>query len=467
MGTLNALMDLSKSALQSNQAALDITSKNVANQNVTGYTRETVSWSADVVSLNGASVGTGVSTGPTATSQRDRVLEQRVQLQTQTTSAATARQDALTQLQSVFGLSSTSTSSVTTALGSAIDGLYNSFSALASAPSDTSSRQAVLNAAGTLTQAFQSASSQVASINAGLSQTAVSVVGQVNGLTKTIATLNQQIGALSPDADAGTLEDQRQAAIAQLSQYIGLDQVTTESNRLTLSTGNGTVLVSGAQSFALSATTTGGNIHITAANSATDLASTITGGQLGGILSVQQTEIPSVTSSLDQLAYAIGTSVNQQNALGLDASGNAGQPLFTPPATTTGAASTIALATTDPSRVAAAGAGEGSLGNTNANALADQATQAVTNNQSASTFFSTMLSGLGGAVSSAATESTAQQATLTQLTAQRNALSGVSLDEEAASLTQYQRSYQAAAKLFSIVDSVMEAAINLGSATTV
>ena len=95
------------------------------------------------------------------------------------------------------------------------------FSTLASSPSDTSARQAVVSAAGTLASAFQSASSQVAAVNTGVSQTAVSVVGEVNGLTKTIAALNQQISALSPDADAGQLEDQRQTAIAQLSQYIG------------------------------------------------------------------------------------------------------------------------------------------------------------------------------------------------------------------------------------------------------
>ncbi|SFS18695.1 flagellar hook-associated protein 1 FlgK [Granulicella pectinivorans] len=467
MGTLSSLMDLTQSALQSNQAALDITSKNVANQNVQGYTRETVSWQADVVSINGTSVGTGVTTGPTAVSQRDRVLEQRVQQQTQLSSAATSRATALAQLQSIFGLSSSSTTAISTPLGAAIDSLYNGFSTLASSPASTSSRQAVLSAASTLASAFQSASTQITSTNAGLSQTATSIVSTVNGLTKTIATLNQQIGTLSPNADAGALEDQRQAAVAQLSQYIGLDQVTTESNGLTLSTSNGTVLVSGAQSFALSATTVGNNVQITGAGNATDISTSLTGGQLGGILSVQHNEIPALTSSLDQLAYAIGTAVNQQNTQGLDANGNAGQALFTLPATSTGAASSIAVATADPSLVAAAGPGEGIAGNTNANALAALATAPSAGGQPPASFFTGILSGLGGAAATATTDSTAQQASLTQLTTQRNALSGVSLDEEAASLTQYQRSYQAAAKLFSIVDTVMEAAINLGSATTI
>ena len=61
----------------------------------------------------------------------------------------------------------------------------------------------------------------------------------------------------------------------------------------------------------------------------------------------------------------------------------------------------------------------------------------------------------------------AQQATLTQLTSQRDSLSAVSLDEEAASLTQYQNSYNAAAKLFSIINTLFASALNLGTQTTV
>ena len=56
---------------------------------------------------------------------------------------------------------------------------------------------------------------------------------------------------------------------------------------------------------------------------------------------------------------------------------------------------------------------------------------------------------------------------MTQLTTQRNALSGVSLDEEAANLTQYQRSYEAAAKIFAIVNTLLASAINLGVQTSV
>jgi flagellar hook-associated protein 1 FlgK len=87
--------------------------------------------------------------------------------------------------------------------------------------------------------------------------------------------------------------------------------------------------------------------------------------------------------------------------------------------------------------------------------------------QTVSVFFSSLLQQVGSAAASAASDNTTQQAVLSQLTTQRNSLSGVSLDEEAANLTQYQRSYEAAAKVFSIVDQLLTSALNLGVETAV
>jgi flagellar hook-associated protein 1 len=258
-----ALMNTSLSALQADQAALDATSNNVANQNTVGYTREVVNFqTTDVVTLNG-SAGDGVSIGSGPVSQRDRVLEQRVQQQTQTQSQSAALESAIEQVQSIFNLSSNSTSASTTALGTAVDGFFSSLTALASNPSDTATRQ------------------------------------------------------------------------------------------------------------------------------------------------------------------------------------------------------------NDPLEIAAAGIGEGSLGDTNAQALADLSTASIAGGTTASSYYATYLGQVGNTAADATAESTQQQAALTQLTTQRDALSGVSLDEAAANLTQYQRSYQAASQVFNIVNTLMASAINLGVETTV
>ena len=132
------------SGASSRPGGLNVTSNNVANQNTAGYTREVVSFqSVDSVTLSGGAVGTGVTA--TATSQRDRVLEQQVQQQTQVQAQSGALESALEQIQNTFGLSSTSSSASSTALGTATDSFFSALSSLAANPSDTATRQSVLS----------------------------------------------------------------------------------------------------------------------------------------------------------------------------------------------------------------------------------------------------------------------------------------------------------------------------------
>ena len=466
MGTITSLMDIARLALTADQEALNVTSNNVANQNTAGYTREVVDFqAADTVTLSGATFGSGVTAS--ATSQRDRVLEQQVQQQTQIQAQSGALESALQLIQNVFGLSSTSTSASSTTFGTDINSFFSALSSLTSNPSDTATRQSVLSAATALAGDFNSAANQLTQVSSSLNQQVAGDVGQVNSLTSTIASLNAQITSRSPNSDAGTLEDQRQLAITQLSQLVGLDQISTENNGITLTTSGGAVLVSGNQSFALSTTQVGGVTHVVAGVSGQDLTTNLTGGDLGGVLQARDQQLPSYQKALDSLAFGIGTQVNQQNELGLDGNGNPGAAIFSLPPTQSGAAAQIQVAATNPSAVAAAAVGEGSAGNTNASALADLFSAIVAGGQTASGFLASFLGQIGSDASAATTNNSAQQAILTQLTTQRDSLSGVSLDEEAANLTQYQRAYQAAAQVFNIGDTIMASALNLGEQTTV
>src|SRR6185312_6721666 len=203
MGTLTSLLDLSQQALMADQNALNVTANNVANQNTPGYTREVVNWQqSDAVTISGASYSTGITT--TAVSQRDRVLEQRVQQQTQTQGQSGALSSALQQVEDIFGLSSSSTSASSTALGTATDAFFNSLATLEGNPSDAATRQGVITAANNLVSAFNSTANQLAQVSSGLDQQIGTTVGQINALTATIASLNKQIASVSPNGDAGT-----------------------------------------------------------------------------------------------------------------------------------------------------------------------------------------------------------------------------------------------------------------------
>jgi flagellar hook-associated protein 1 len=471
MGTLTSVLDIARQALIADQFGLNVTANNVANQNTPGYTREVVNFqSEDSVSLSGGTQSTGVTA--TETSQRDRVLEQRVQQQTQVLAQSGALGSALQQVENIFGLSSTSStgnsSAVTSsALGSAINSFFSSLSSLEGNPSDTSTRQSMLSAATALAGAFNDASNQLSQISSSLNQQVSSDASQVNALTTSIASLNSQIASTSPNGDAGTLEDQRQQDIDQLSQLVGLDQISTSQNGISLTTSGGAVLVSGSQSFAMSTTQVGGNTDVLAGDPPQDVTTNLTGGDLGGALQARDQYLPSYSQALDNLAFSLGTAVNQQNEQGVDSGGNPGQAIFSLPSTQTGAAAQITVSATGPGAIAAATSGEGSSGNDNATALANLATANTVGGQTASGFLASFLGQLGTDASTVTTENTAQQTTLTQLTTQRDSLSAVSSDEEAANLTQFQRSYQAASEVFNIVNTLMASAINLGVETSV
>jgi flagellar hook-associated protein 1 len=73
-----------------------------------------------------------------------------------------------------------------------------------------------------------------------------------------------------------------------------------------------------------------------------------------------------------------------------------------------------------------------------------------------------MVTSLGSLTSDVSSENTSQQASLTQLQSQIGSISGVNLDDEAAQLETLEQSYQAASKLFTVLDQVMVSALNLG-----
>ena len=382
MGTINSAFSLISGALDADQAALSIVANNVANASTPGYTKETPNWRENQpVEINGVSYGDGVTeTG--ATSLRDSVLVARLDQQQQLASSSSVRLTALDNVQALFTPDSGSASSTAGDIGSDITGFFNSFASLEANPTDNSLREEVLSSAGTLAGDVSNAAASLNSQRSALDHEASGITSQVNSLATAIAQLNQQIQSTSPDADAGTLEDQRDEDVSQLSQLIGINQITTENNGLALTTTSGQLLVSKGSSFQLTAGTVDGVTHFNVGT--TDITSELAsgGGELGGYLTARDQDIPSALNSLDQLAYGISTSVNGLNNAGTDLdglTGTAASPLniFNEPTQVAGSAASMSVVMTDPNQIAAAGAGQGTGDNSNAIAMANLANKSL------------------------------------------------------------------------------------------
>jgi flagellar hook-associated protein 1 FlgK len=468
MASINSALQIITGALTADQAALNVTSNNIANANTPGYTREVpVFQSNDAVTINGISYGQGAQM-TSAQSQRNMVLEAGIQQQTQSQQSTDSELTAMQQVQSIFNQVTTGSGSAANSLGDKITGFFNSLTALEASPASITLRENVLSAAGSMTSTFNNVAEQLGQQTSTLNQQAQGIVQQINPLLTSIAQLNQQITSASPSGDAGQLEDQRQVDLQQLSQYVGVNVVRTEDNGITVTTTGGAVLVAKAQAYQLTTGNIGGNLHVftSAAGTPQDITAQQMGGggQLAGVLTARDQDIPAVQTQIDTLAYNVSTQVNINQSNGVDLNGNPPQQFFNGngPGLIPGAAAALNVRLTDPSQIAAAAPGNGPGDDTNLQAMANVANNPIVAGNTPADYYSSFVTGLGAQVSGLNTQNQAQQASLSQVQSQRDALSAVSLNEEASNLQNYERAYQSASQVFSILDTLMASALNLG-----
>ena len=453
MPSLDASLATALSGLISEQGAIATTTNNVANVNTPGYSRQqAILVSSEPVVVDPLTFGTGV-TLQNIESIRDPILESQIQQQTQSQGQFSAQSAALQQAQVNF----TSTSGD---IGTAISNFFDSINQLSTNPSDLSLRQGVLTAAGNLASSFNNTANNLTSQQTSLDLDVVNQVGQINQFTQQIAALNQQISNLTNVGEsAGSLVDQRTQAIDQLSALVDVN-VIPSNNSLTLTTANGAPLVSGNQSYQLQTQPVASGLHDVFSGSA-DITSQLTSGQLGGTLAVRDQQIPGILTQLDTLAGTLATAVNGVQAGGFDLNGNPGTNLFNPPpAGNVGAAAGLSVAITDPALIAASS--DGTVGsNGNAEKLYALSTQPIIAGQNPTDYYSGVVFNVGNEVSNASAEQNASTLILQQLNDQRASISGVSLNEEAANLVQYQDAYSASAQVITSINDMMETVINM------
>lgn len=465
MSSLFGSLSIATGALEAEQGAMDATTNNVANVNTPGYCRQqAILAENDAIQVGSLSYGTGVSLEKLQ-SVRDPVLQMRIQEETQQQGQLSAFVTALQQTQTQFTTSSSD-------IGTEISNFFSSLSQLSADPTSLALRQGVLTAAGDMTLAFNNVANNLQQQRSSLDLNVTQDVQQVNVLTGQIATLNNQISQLQgTNQDASSLMDQRDVLIGQLSGLIDVSSFTSD-NSLTLTTSNGTPLVVGGQSFALTTQTNASGMQ-DIYSQGNDITSDVTSGDLGGLLQARDQTIPGLQSNLDALAAGLSNSLNTANTGGYDQNGNpyggfdlngnpGGNLFVTPPASGQGAAAAMAVAITDPSLIAASSDPTAPDSNGNMAALTGVQSASVVDGQTPTNFYSNMVFSVGNDVSNTSSELSASQAILNQLQDQRGQISGVSLNEEAANLVQFQNAFDAAAQVVTTINDMPRSCAEAG-----
>src|SRR5271156_4767998 len=245
---LSAALANAMSGLTANQAALAITSSNVANANTTGYVAESINQIEEPTGGAGASaLVTGVS--------RDIDTFVQSQLLTETGGAGFANQTSniLGQLQSLYG-----TPGGTGTLESALNSFTSALQGLSTSSSGLSAQSTALGAAQTLAQTLNTTSQGIQELRSNVEQDIGSSVTEANTDLNQIAAINQQLQGLGPnDPSAATLEDQRDDAISDLSSLMDVNATTDSANQTSILTNTGVQLVSGTQASQFSFTSAG------------------------------------------------------------------------------------------------------------------------------------------------------------------------------------------------------------------
>jgi flagellar hook-associated protein 1 len=458
VGGLSATLGIASNALEADDGALEVTSNNIANANTPGYTREVpVLTETTPVQVGNIAYGQGV-TLENIQNISDPVLQLSIQQETSTQGQLTSFTNAMNQVQSLFN----ETQGV--GLQTSLSQFFDSLQSLSTDPTSASLGQAVLSAGQNLSTTFQQTASNLTQIQSGLNQNVTQDVTQINQLTSQIAQVDGQLESLQAQGgDTGTLQDQQTQLVNQLSNLIGLSVTNNASGNYTLSTQNGSLLVVGNQSFNLQTQLNSSTGMQDVYANGTDITSTITQGDLGGLIQARDTSIPNALNSLNTLAYNLVSAFNTQSTAGYDASGNTGVDFFTPLTSVTGAASQISVAITDPSEIATSSDPTSTGSNGNVLALANVQNQAIANlgGENVTDYYSNLVDNIGNQVSSANSQQQTESAVMEQLQNQLTSVSGVSIDQEASNLVLYQNAYEASAQVISLVNQLMQTTINM------
>lgn len=461
MSGITNLFSIGSSGLFAYQKALSVTGQNLSNVNTPGYSRQDAVL-AETSPVNGrpGQIGTGVEVTEIKR-QVDIFVNQQLTLSQQQLGEFSASNDALNTIQSLFS------DTQGTTIGSALNDFFSALQDVSTSPSDVTARTVALSAAQALVNQFHQNDTQLTDEQHSLDQSVGQAVTDINSYTTQIAQLNNQIAqAEASGQQANDLRDERDRTLNSLSNVINISSIEDATGQVSVFTAQGQQLVSKNISHALTAVPNSSNhgfvdVDYTIGGSTSTLNAVITGGRLKGLLDARDQIIPTLQGQLNTLVQQVVTQVNTQHQAGFGLDGSTGVNFFVPGGTT---ASTMAVAITDGRQIAASITAAGIPGN-NVNALAlvnlQTTTMAGLSGMTFSGYYKTTAASIGSQADQANQNLKAQQLLDDQLQAHRAEVSGVSMDQELINMMQYQRAFQAASRIVTTADTLMQTILSL------
>ena len=470
IGTLR----LGTRALAAQRQGVEVAGHNLANVNNTAYSRQRVAIQS-TASSDGLTDPVGSGAEVVAIRQiRDQILDGQVIAEGGVSGSLEAQQRALKTAQSLLGQSidrgNTGAGGTSAAdgvgggqqLAAGLTDFFNSFASLAAQPASMPEREITLRRAAALAAQFPALDNRLSTLSSQLDESLDSDLKSANALLSDIARLNGQISRTEAvsGGSANDLRDQRQAKLESLSGVIGFDSIEASDGSLGIVVGGVSLVTSDVREKTLETfTNTDGDRMIRA--SGTPDALVITSGRVHGTLDARDGGLKNLRSGINDLAKSLIDEVNAVHTAGFALDGTTGRDFFLGSSAADIRVNQALL--DDPASLQVSGSATARGDNRVAKALSQLGSRpiAALDGQTLGNAYNRIVGRLGEDLSSVNQQLADQRVVAELLKGQRDSVSGVSIDEEMADLTRFQRGYQASAKLINTIDELMDTTLSL------
>lgn len=484
---MNIGLQTALKGLMAAQRQIDVAGHNLANADTEGYTRQRADQTASLpftppalhVGYQGAGqIGTGVQISQ-ITRLRDQFIDRQLRTQSAIQGDASTRADKLEQIEVILQEPSER------ALNELMKQFFNGWQELSGHPESPALRINLREVAVNLAEGIQDLYDQLADLHDDMNAEMVTMVKEVNGISKQIASLNQQITAsIAAGQNPNDLQDKRDLLLEQLSGKTDIQAILDPTTGAMNVYVGGQALVQDIRSYDLEADSSGGP-DVVLRYAPNGAVADIRGGGLQGLMTsrdvyLSTTDLAGVPYKLNQLTQAIIDSVNGLHQAGSDLDGNAGEPFFLqdPPGGASAGASirvnpiffgTGGAYPGDPiaslNQIAAAGTPTNGVGD---NRIALQIAQlqttgiAAIGNFTFDGYFDATLTQVGAESQQQARKSALQTTLLGSIKDRQSQSAGVSTDEEMGNVIRFQKAYSASARMVSVIDQMLEQLMSMG-----
>ncbi len=461
-------MDIGKRGMAVSQTALQTASHNITNKSTEGYSRQRVETATNPAVDEGRyRLGTGARASA-ITRINNPWIEKQLEQEGSRFAYLEGQAQSLSQLENVLNEQSVK------GINDAVGNFFGSFRELANNPESAINRTQVRQSAETLIQTFQNAQRQLDGLGNDLNKTIGSSVSEVNSLAKEIAGLNSKISSIEI-ADGGGANDERDRRdllVKKLSEKLdisyGEDPV---SGMINITAGQTGILVAGTSSTELKSYTDANDKtviynELSQGGAQVDITDQFRKGAIGGALEMREGQLSSLSNDLNNLIFNIAENVNTAHVEGFDRYNTTGNQFFDLPVDGSFDLQNLKLSEEikrDVGRIAAASKIDSPGDNATANVIQQLQFRPLMQEGmfSFDDFYNAKVGEVGLLSQKASSALDSQKNSLDQLKNMRESISGVSLDEEAAKMIEYQKSYEASARMIKIADEMFDTVLNL------